>query len=118
MAALISTSSYGNPYSDFLSIRKDREAFGPMKRFKKEVRLPAPNEPGTADPLGPMRRFSRNISPPRYTPIDPSERGPLSSSLSRDWMTRPFSNDWLIADRAYRSASSFTSSGSTVNSYR
>lgn len=109
MAAFISTSSFSNPYSDFLSIRRENGALGPMKRFKKDVRLPLPNQTGSADPFQPMKRFSRDVTPPHYTPIYPSDRGHISSTISIDL---------FAADRAYRAASSFTLSGSTVNSLR
>lgn len=116
MAASISTSSFNNPYSDFLSIRRSENPQELMKRFRKDVRLPHPHELITSDPLEPMRRFSRDVQPPRYVPIHPATGGSLSS-LSADWNVRPYTGEWQAAVSAYKSSSSFNATGTTINSF-
>ncbi|HPA72373.1 MAG TPA: hypothetical protein PKY31_08895 [Spirochaetota bacterium] len=116
MAAPIA-SSYTNPYRDFLSAGRADSPQGLMKRFRKDVRLPMPQDLPALDPLEPMRRFGSDAQPPRFVPVELSSGRPMSSRLAAEWNLSSHSGESGIAAAAYRNASSFSGAGSRINRF-
>ncbi|MCX7679986.1 MAG: hypothetical protein N2316_12335 [Spirochaetes bacterium] len=91
---------YRNPYAAFIHMGKD-SLLRASGRFKVDVRLPLPGEFGVTDPFAPMRRFRQDVSPPRFSPINPTTGEPIPSAR-KNWDINPPRN--LFASEAYKGA--------------